>query len=88
MAAAIIAAVFVDFDLGLLFDVVDEDDDSSWVCGMDAEALAAEWDLFSLADFDLGKMSVALRLSLFDWSVVLLDEALWGCVFVASFFLF
>ena len=86
VAAAMIAAVLVDFDFGLEFECVDDDEDSSWVCGTE-EA----WDLFCLADFDLGKVSVALRFSCFeadDWSAALLAPAVEAPCDLTLFFLF
>lgn len=79
-AAAIIAAVFVDLEAGVgvdftfgvefEFDVVEDDDESSWVNGIDGDAAC---DLFSFDGFDVLLIeSVALRLSLFDdWSCLL-----------------
>ena len=71
LAAAIIAAVLVDLVAVVVavvvvgafeFDVVEDEDESSWVNGIDDFTLD---DLFSLEVFDvLDRESVALRLSL------------------------
>jgi len=82
------AAVLVDFDAGVVvaasaaavgFDVVEDEDESSWVSGIDGDLTSDDddvaWDLFNFDDFDvLDSESVALRLSLFaDWSSLELE---------------